>query len=127
MAFSPKLIIFSLVFIIAMVIYFTTRFFDNNEETVTLADITHLSVSLQKNSLQNIKEYALEKVSKAELKAMMEKTKYIFLKPKQLKQSLKVSELISETKDTMITTFKILLQKPANITIYWTVIVVLTM
>lgn len=127
MAFNPKLIIFSLIFIIGMVLYFTSRFFDNKDETVNLADITHLHISLQKNTLQNIKQYVTQSVSKSELKALMEKTKYIFLKPKELKTNLKLKDLVEETKSTMITTFKILLQKPVNITIYWTVVVVLTM
>lgn len=127
MAFDPKLIVFSLVLIIWMVFYFTSRFFDNKDETVNISDITHLKVSLQKTSIQNIKEYVSETVSKQDLKGILEKTKYIFLKPKEFKTNLNYKELVSETKETMITTFKILTQRPINITIYWTVMIVLTM
>ena len=127
MSLNPKLIIFSILIIIGVVIYFTSRFFDNKDETVNISDIKHLSVSFQKNTLENIKEYVVKTVTKEELKHVMEQTKYIFLKPKEFKTNLKFDELVRETKETMTTTFKILLQKPINITIYWTVIVVLTM
>ncbi len=127
MSLNPKLIIFSLIFIIGIVIYFTVRFFNNKEETVNLSDIKELTLSIEKNTLQNIKQYVAQTVTKEELKHIMAQTKYIFLKPKEFKTNLKFPELIQETKETMITTFKILLQRPANVTIYWTVIVVLTM
>lgn len=110
-----------------MVIYFTSRFFDNKEETVNLSDIKNLHISLEKKTLENITQYVGQKVTREELKGIMEKTKYIFLKPKELRAHLKMQELVQETKDTMASTFKILLQKPINVTIYWTVIVVLTM
>ena len=110
-----------------MVFYFTSRFFDNKDETVNISDITHLKVSLQKTSIQNIKEYVSETVSKQDLKGILEKTKYIFLKPKEFKTNLNYKELVSETKETMLTTFKILTQRPINITIDWTVMIVLTM
>lgn len=127
MSFNPKLIIFTLLFFIILVVYFMTKFFDNASESLSLSDVRNLKVSFQKTSIEDIKEYVSETITKDQLKDIVSKTKYVFLKPKELKDKINIWEIIKETKSTFIATFKILAQRPLNITLYWTIITVLTM
>jgi MFS family permease len=127
MSLNPKFIIFTLIFFIILVVYFMTKFFDNATESLHLSDVKNLKVSFQKTSIEDIKEYVTETISTNQLKDIISKTKYIFLKPKELKHTINIWEIIKETKSTFIATFKILAQKPLNIALYWTIITVLTM
>jgi len=126
MTFKPKLIIIALILIIAMVIYFTSHFFDNADETIQVSDIKKLKVSFKKPNIENVREYISTNIKKEDLQNIVSKTKYIFLKPKKLAGKIKVKDLFNETISTMKVIIKILSQKPANLTIYWTIITVLT-
>jgi hypothetical protein len=46
---------------------FTARFFDNAHDSVTLEDIQSFRVSVQRLSKENVKEYIVETVSKADI------------------------------------------------------------
>ncbi len=127
MSFNPKLIVFTLIFFIILVVYFMTKFFDNANESINITDVRNLKISFQKTTIEDIKEYVSETVNKDQLKDIVSKTKYIFLKPKELKSKINIWDIIKETESTFIATFKILAQKPLNITLYWTIITVLTM
>lgn len=127
MSFNPKLIIFSVIFFIGMVLYFTTKFFDNGDETITIEDIKELKISFKKPSLDNVKQYVVETIKKEDLKKIIDKTKYIFLKPKNIKPKINFSEVIDETKATFIIIYKIFSAKPLKVTIYWAMITVLTL
>lgn len=85
MAFKPNFIIFTLLFFIALVVYFMTRFFDNATESVFIDNVRNLKISFQKMSIENVTEYVTESISKEQLKDIVSKTGYIFLKPKELK------------------------------------------
>jgi len=126
MTFKPKLIIIALILIIAMVIYFTSHFFDNADETIQVSDIKKLKVSFKKPNIENVREYISTNIKKEDLQNIVSKTKYVFLKPKKLAGKIKVKDLFNETISTMKVIIKILSQKPANLTIYWTIITVLT-
>lgn len=127
MAFKPNFIIFTLLFFIALVVYFMTRFFDNATESVFIDNVRNLKISFQKMSIENVTEYVTESISKEQLKDIVSKTGYIFLKPKELKWAINIKEVLTETKNTFVATFKILLQTPINIALYWTIVTVLTM
>lgn len=127
MTLEPKLIVFSLILMIGLVLYFMSKFFDNADDSVSLADIKELKVSFQKTNVENFKEYVVETVKKQDLKSLLDKSKYIFLKPKELKLHIDWKEIYDDTKKEFVFTFKILAQQPLNITIYWTMVVILTM
>jgi DNA-binding transcriptional regulator WhiA len=67
-----------------------TKFFDNASESLSLSDVRNLKVSFQKTSIEDIKEYVSETISKDQLKDIVSKTKYIFLKPKELKSKINI-------------------------------------
>jgi hypothetical protein len=127
MTLNPKLIIFTLIFFIIIVLYFMTKFFDNATESISMADIKKLSISFDKDTVEDFKEYVTESIRPDQLKSVIEKTKYIFLKPRELRAKINIADIKKETRDTFVATFKILAQKPLNITLYWTIIIVLTM
>ncbi len=126
MSFSPKSIIFALILIIALVLYFMSKFFDNSDESIQISDIKNLKVSFNKMSLENVKEYISENIKKEDLKEIVSKSKYIFLKPKEIKGKIDIKKVMEETKSTFNVVVAILKKKPLNITIYWTIITVLT-
>jgi hypothetical protein len=126
MSFSPKSIIFALILIIALVLYFMSKFFDNSDESIQISDIKNLKVSFNKMSLENVKEYISENIKKEDLKEIISKGKYIFLKPKEIKEKIDIKKIMKETKSTFNVVIAILKKKPFNITIYWTIITVLT-
>jgi len=65
-------------------------------------------------------------VSKIELKNIINKSKYIFMKPHVMKTGLSFSFLIKETKKTFSITYNILSHQNVNLIIYWSIIMVLT-
>lgn len=127
MSFNPELIIFSVLFFIGMVLYFTTKFFDNGDETITIQDIKELKVSFKKPSLDNVKQYVAETIKKEDLKKIIDKTKYVFLKPKKIKPKINYKEISDETKMTFSVISQIFKTKPIKMTIYWATITVLTL
>lgn len=90
MSFNPKLIVFTLIFFIILVVYFMTKFFDNANESINITDVRNLKISFQKTTIEDIKEYVSETVNKDQLKDIVSKTKYIFLKPKELKSKINI-------------------------------------
>jgi hypothetical protein len=50
----PKLIIFVIIFIIALIIFFTKAFFDNSEKTITLQDIYKFKVFANKDKITEL-------------------------------------------------------------------------
>lgn len=127
MSFNPELIIFSVLFFIGMVLFFTTKFFDNADETITIQDIKELKVSFKKPTLDNVKQYVAETIKKEDLKKIIDKTKYIFLKPKNIKPKINFSEILEETKMTFKVIYEIFKTRPIKVTIYWAIITVLTL
>lgn len=127
MSFNPELIIFSVLFFIGMVLFFTTKFFDNADETITIQDIKELKVSFKKPTFDNVKQYVAETIKKEDLKKIIDKTKYIFLKPKNIKPKINFSEISEETKMTFNVILEMFKKRPMKVTIYWATITVLTL
>lgn len=127
MSFNPKLIIFSVIFFIGMVLFFTSKFFDNGDDTITIQDIKELKISFKKPTLDNVKQYVVETIKKEDLVKIVDKTKYIFLKPKNVKPKINFSEIAEETKTTFTVIYEIFKKRPMKVTIYWATITVLTL
>lgn len=137
LTFNPKLIIFCVILIIFMIIYLTSRFFDNSVETIELKDITKFKVLFDKDNYKdfwekvgdiwdNIKEKVVSTVSKIELKDIIDKTKYLFIKPAEKKSGLSIWILITETKKAFITTYNVLTKSNWILIVYWSIVVLLT-
>ncbi len=68
---------------ILLFLLFTTKFFDNANESVSLADVTSFTVGIRKLNKENVMEYLSEKISAVDLPKVLESAKYVFLKPRQ--------------------------------------------
>lgn len=134
---NPKLIIFTIVLLIFAIIYFTSRFFDNSDETIELKDISKFKVIFDKNNYknlwekvwgiwENIKDKIVKTVSKIELKDIIDKSKYLFIKPASKKSGLSIWILINETKKAFILTYNVLTKSNWILIVYWSIIMLLT-
>ncbi len=130
LTFSPKLIIFSIILIIVLILLFTSKFFDNWEKTINLKDIYKFKVFFEKENIEWIKNDLKNKIVKSvntiELKNLIQSTKYIFIKPQVKKSWLTFKLLISETKTTFINTYNVIKAPQSSLLIYWSIIMVLT-
>lgn len=130
LSFAPTMIIFTVLLIIMYIIYFTSHFFDNSESTIDFKDIYKFKVLFDKNNYENIweniKDRVVKTVNKVELINIMEKTKYLFIKPTSLKKWLTFSFLVNETKKTFLLTYNVISKQNSNLLIYWAIIMLLT-
>jgi hypothetical protein len=112
--------------IITGFLFFTLRFFDNSDETITLADITSFTVGIRKINSENVKEYLTEKISAVDLEKVVSTAKYLFLKPKKKEDNrLNWKDFSKETLDTAKIIYRIMSHQPVYIVIYWTMTLVL--
>lgn len=127
---NPKLIIIIIILILIMIVFFTAKFFDNWEKTLNLKDIYKFKVLFEKNKLEdlkdNLKENVLKTVNSIELKEIIKSENYLFLKPNVLKKWLSLWIMVEETKNTFITTYKVLSSTQSSLIIYWSITILLT-
>lgn len=104
------------------------RFFDNSLDSVSLSDIDQFRVSVQKWNQENIKEYLVETVKKADIGKVISGAKYLMLKPKEKKEDIKIpwNEVMLSTKKEFKIIWKIFSQKPFHMNLIWTITLVLT-
>lgn len=123
---NPTFAVIVLGVIITGLLVFTSRFFDNADESISVSDITSFTIGIKKLNKENVTEYISEKISAIDLQKVIESAKYIFIKPKQKATSpLKWKELVIETKNTALIIKKIMLHTPIYLIIYWTMSLVL--
>lgn len=123
LALNMKIAILLFIILIILFIIFTVIFFENPNKTITFSDIKDLKLTLEKTrnpeSFQKIKDYAVEKIQKADLMNIAKNSKYIFLKPMELKASINFKEMfgtiIQEFKNTASTIFS----QPISIALVW--------
>lgn len=123
---NPTFAVIALWIIIVWFLLFTSRFFDNADESISVADITSFTIGVKKLNKENVAEYISEKINAVDLQKVIESAKYIFIKPKQKATNpLKWKELISETKSTAKIIKNIMTHTPIYLIIYWTMSLVL--
>ncbi|GAB0174933.1 MAG: hypothetical protein HHAS10_08120 [Candidatus Altimarinota bacterium] len=123
---NPTFAVIVLGIIIAGFLFFTSRFFDNSDESISISDITSFTIGIKKLNKENVAEYISEKINAIDLQKVVESAKYIFIKPKQKETNpLKWKELLLETKNTAAVIKNIMLHTPIYLVIYWTMSLVL--
>ena len=123
---NPTFAVICLATIIVLFLGFMTRFFDNSHESVELSDIVSFTVAIKKLSKENIREYLSEKIKVQDLPKVLEKTKYLFLKPlTRSKTPIELKSFLQECRETMRVIWKIFWHMPPYIIIYWTMTIVL--
>ena len=126
LSINPTFAIISLWIIITLFLLFTSRFFDNSEESINVSDIVSFTIAVKSLNKENIREYLSEKINVHELPKIIENAKYIFLKPHS-KEKSKFDKwvFIAECKKNFLSISKILGHMPIYTLIYWTMSLVL--
>ena len=94
-----------------------------------MQDIDHFRVSIQRLNKENVKEYLVETVQKADLIKIMQNTKYLMIKPQD---STPKTEKIpwKDIWKTSIREFQVIWEvfnaKPIHLSLIWTISLVLT-
>ncbi len=123
---NPTFAVIVLAIIIVFFLAFTSRFFDNEKESVEVADIVSFTIAVKRLNKENIREYISEKIHIQDLPKVIENAKYLFLKPHtQEKVVFEKKVFIEECRKNAITIWKILGHMPVYIVIYWTMTLVL--
>ena len=127
---NPNFIIILTIIIIIWIIYFTLNFFDNSEKTLSLQDVYKFKVLLDKDHIKNLHSNltntVIKTVNKIELKGIVWKSKYIFLKPVTLQPKIDFRALAIETKKEFIATYKIFTNTENSMIIYWCLVMLVT-
>lgn len=124
--FAPTIAIILLAVIIVAFLLFTSRFFDNDKDSIEVADIVSFTVAVKRLNQENIREYISEKINIHDLPKIVENAKYIFFKPRRQELSTFDKKIfIQECKKNIITIWTILWHMPIYIIIYWTITLVL--
>ncbi len=139
LTFNPKLIIFYILAIIFAGAFISLKFFDSKEKVVQLSDIKKFKVYFDKNGIQKAKNDITDNltdttgelydtVRSVDLKEVLWKTKYIFMRPVSMKSKM-ISpwELISKTKTSFTDIYETLkYAKSTSLIVYWSFSMVLT-
>lgn len=106
---------------------FTIKFFDNSEESISMSDIKDFTVSVQKINADKVKETLSETIWPAGLQKIVQNTKYLFLKPKQIKKWEKIpwKNIMGDTKKEFKIIWEIISHTPMHYGLIWGLILVL--
>lgn len=82
---------------------------------------------MQKWNKENVKEYLVETVKKADIQKVIEHTKYLILKPKERKETTSIpwGEIFATTKKEFRIIWGVLTHTPLYFNIVWTITLVL--
>jgi len=128
LAFSPKLIILSLLIILASLAFVSINSFDSREKYIKLEKIKNYKVYFDKNNLNKVQENInnttdslIKNVKSIELKQVLGWVKYIFMKPMSLNsEKITKKELASKTKKELINIYETLkFAKSSSLIVYW--------
>lgn len=115
-----------LIIILISLLLFTIRFFDNSDDSFTLQDIQDFKVSIQRFNIENVKEYVVETVRKADLEKIVQGAKYLIMKPKQkINEKIPWKDMVTSTKKEFGIIWNIISHKPLYMNLVWTVSLVL--
>lgn len=126
LAINPTFAVIILGCIIAGLLYFTVRFFDNADDTLDTKDIVSFTVAVRTMNKENVSEYLTQKIQAVDLEQIIKSTKYIFLKPKKVvDEKVDWHWLVQETKIAGRVIIDVLVSKPIHLILYWTMSLVL--
>ncbi len=113
--------------IITGFLLFTIRFFDNSQDSVSIEDINNFRISIQRWNKEHVKEYLIETIEKVDLHKVIERAKYLMIKPKQKSLSEKIpwQEVKISTKKECKIIWEIFMHRPPHMNILWTIVLVL--
>ncbi|MBC7503544.1 MFS transporter [Candidatus Gracilibacteria bacterium] len=128
LSFSPAFAVVILGCIIAGFLLFTIKFFDNSLDSIEISDISEFRISVQKWNKENVREYIVETVQKVDLEKIVNRAKYLMLKPKQKTEGTKIpwANILVSSKREFSIIWEICMHHPMHISLFWTITLVLT-
>lgn len=124
LAFPNK--IFTLIlflFFVIILIIFVSKYFDNAFSSVDFSQISKLKIITQKEGIEKMKEYVSAQVKKTDFAEIAKKgSKYLFLKPMEVKWTVNFKELIETTKQEFKTAYSVIFWNPQKFVITWSII-----
>lgn len=125
LAFDIRIAIVIFIVIVVMFLLFLLKFFDNWKYALWLDSFKKIRVDSFKPDLGNQKNKISEIVSTKNLIQITEKTKVIFLKPIELKNSIDFSDVAKTTKEAFKNFFKMITWQPTSIVLMWIISLVM--
>jgi len=126
LSINPTFAVIVLWLLIGCLLWFIVRFFDNNHDSIWVNDIVSFTVAVKTVNKENVTEYITQKIQAVDLPKIMQSTKYIFLKPKNIKDTwFEWGSLWGETKISAKVILNVLTAKPIHLILYWTIFMVL--
>ncbi len=107
---------------------FTIRYFDNSLDSFTTDNIKQFKVSLQKFNIERVREQLSDTIKATDLASIVQSTKYIFLKPKPVRQEgekIPWKSLIRTTIEELKVIWSIISSKPLHYSLIWGLTLVL--
>ncbi len=119
LAFSPTVAVIILNLFIILLAVFIGTYFDNDEKTLTIADVSKLKVIAQKPNVEKLKEYAIGYMAKTDFWALAREAKLIFLKPLSRESNFDHKIIVPETKKAFFSLRKVLFLFPQHYGLLW--------
>lgn len=125
LALNPTVSVFILISFVVLLIAFMLTYFDNSERTFDFSAITKLKVIGKIRNVDQMKEYAIGYLSKADFAAAAKTAKFLFLKPMPAKVKFNLAEIIESTKKEAVLIRRVLVEMPLHFGMLWAAAVVL--
>jgi Major Facilitator Superfamily len=123
---NPTFAVMALGIIIVGFLAFTSRFFDNADNSIETQDIVSFTVAVRRMNTENVGEYLTQKIQAVDLPKIIENAKYIFLKPrKKEEKEIDWKEFVVESRRTASIIYQIMTSLPIHLILYWTMSLVL--
>jgi len=121
---NPIFAVLTLIGFLIILILFVQIYFDNPYKTINFADIQRIKIINKRETIEKMKEYVVDKVTKADFVQMAKNTKFLFIKPIEMKEKIDRKEVLGATKNQFLTIKKVLFDGSAPLIILWVLIVV---
>lgn len=121
---NPVTAIVFLLACITLLVGFLFAYFDNSTKTIDLSQIKELKYITKKENLERLKEYSVEKIKAVDLGKVAHFGRFLLLKPRQIQSNVTKKELLQVTKESFMSNFRLLTQKPYHFTIFWLMMVI---
>ena len=125
LAFSIKIAVTFLIFIIICLLVFIINYYDNWSKTVTMDEFMKLKVYL-KDNYNNVWEIKNKIFTRENFKTLSKKTKFIFIKSIETKQELNFSEIKNQSINSFNCLKEVLFGLPRKQILIWTFLVIIS-
>ena len=123
--FSIEIAIAVVLVVVLTLLYVIIKIFDKTRDTIDFSKINDVNITSIKWWINESKEYVIWNIKKTDIKTIIKNTKYIFLIPMEIKNKVGSDEIIKNTYKTFINVYKIIVERPKNLIILWSLSVIM--